>query len=130
MFTTVEEVQKRTGRAVTKEQIFKAQFVIEVYIGRTENDVTSIRDKEMLGRATIAQAVYMGDNYDQTYEQVSAAMISQSGSTVTFKSGDWASPFVAPLAQMACKNLSWKRSHNVSVGRTFQGPRRIPWERD
>lgn len=130
MFTTSQDVKARTGREVTTEQIYKAQFIIEVYIGRTEADVTNIRDKEMLGRATIAQAVYMGDNYDQTYEQLAAAMVSQSGSTVTYRSGDWASPFVAPLAQMACKNLSWKRSQSVGVGRTFQRGHLYAWDRD
>lgn len=130
MFTTIEEVQKRTGRTVNADQVFKAQFIIEMYIGRTENDVTNIRDKEMLGRATIAQAVYMGDNYDQTYEQVAAAMISANGQTTTYRSGDMASPFVAPLAIMACQNLSWKRSHSVTVGKTLGRPRLVDWARD
>lgn len=130
MFTTVEDVKTRTGRDVTKEAIFKAQFIIEVYIARTENDISSIRDKELLGRMTIAQVVYMGDNYDQVYEQVAASASSNNGTLITYRAGDEVSPFIAPLAVMASKGLSWNNSKSIKVGRTLQSSGYVPWERD
>lgn len=133
MFVTPQEVMAATPyKDVTIEQVRQAQFVIELYIGRTESDVTSARDKMLLSRATAAQTVYMRDNPDITFNQIKATSISQGGQMTVF-SNDGESPFIAPLAVLACKGLSWKGSRSVRIGAIQQrspvSPREL-WVRD
>ena len=103
---------------VTMTQVMQAQFVIEVYTGRVESEINETRDKDMLARAVTAQCVYMRDNPDVTFEQIAAASISRGDGMTTFN-GDGVSPFIAPLAVMACKHLSWKKSRSISIGKTI-----------
>lgn len=131
MFTTAEDVMDATGYAeVTNAEVRQAQFVIEMYIGRTESEVDSARDKSMLSRAVIAQTVYMRDRPEITFEQVQASTISRGDGVVTFKQDDYASPFIAPMAQWACTHLSWRKSRSVRTGRFRQLVRRPDWSRD
>lgn len=120
MFTTPEGVRERTGYEVTHDLVRKAQAVIEAYTGRIEADITNPSDQFALGRATEFQAAYMNKNYETVYEQVGVAQITGGDGTVTYKSGDDTSPWIAPLAVLACKNLSWKRSRSVKTFPTFQ----------
>lgn len=130
MFTTPEEVVAATPyEDVTIEQIRQAQFIIELYVGRVESEVDSARDKAILARATAAQTVYMRENPDMIYNQIHATMVNQGGQMTSFAS-DGLSPFIAPLAVIACKKLSWKKSRSISMGRTFQRPTRVEWVRD
>lgn len=119
MLTTADEVMAVTPYTdVTTPQVLQAQFVIEVYTGRTEGEITDTRDKEMLARAVIAQTVYMRDNPDVTFEQIAAATISRGdGMTVFTNAG--ISPFVAPLAVLACTHVSWKKSRSIKIGKTI-----------
>jgi hypothetical protein len=120
MFTTPDEVMAVTPYTdVTTAQVMQAQFVIEVHVGRVESEITDSRDKEMLARAVIAQCVYMRDNPDVTFEQIAAQSISRGDGQTVFKAGDDAAPFIAPLALMACKHLSWKKSRSIAVGKTI-----------
>lgn len=129
MFITPNEVMASTPYTdVTLEQVKQAQFVIELFVGRTESEVDGARDKALLARATAVQAVYMRDNPDITFNQINAAMVSAGGQMTQFR--DNVSPFIAPLAVIACKKLSWKQSRSVSTGRWRQEPARIAWERD
>lgn len=116
MFTTVEMTKRLTGYEVTLENLYKAQAVVETYCGRVENDIVNMRDKALLARATAYQAAYMRDNADTIFEQVAAAQVGQSDSIITYKGGDDVAPFVAPLAVMACKKLSWFKSRSVRTG--------------
>lgn len=119
MFITPEEVMEVTPYTdVTLSDVRQAQYVVELYVGRTESEVDSPRDKAMLARATAAQAIYMKDNPDITFNQMKATTISQGGRMTTFVGDD--SPFIAPLAVLACKKLSWKKSRSVRVGSMFQ----------
>lgn len=133
MFVTPNEVMAATPYDnVTIEQVRQAQFVIELYIGKTESDITSARDKMLLSRATTAQTVYMRDNPDITFNQVKATTMSQGGNMTVF-ANDGESPFIAPLAVLACKGLSWRGSRSVRVGKMYQNspvsPREM-WVRD
>lgn len=120
MYTTPDSVMAATSYTdVTMAQVLQAQFVIEIYTGRIEGEITSSRDKEMLARATAAQVVYMRDNSDVTFEQISAQSITRGDGQTVFKAGDDLSPFIAPLAIMACKHLTWRQSRSISVGKTF-----------
>ena len=122
MFTTVTQVKELTGYDVTQEAIIMAQSIIESYTGRVEVDVQEPSDHVLLGRATAYQAAYMTKNGEMIFEQLSAMQIMQFGQMVTFSQGNSASPFVAPLAVLACKNLSWNRIRSVKTGSIFDTP--------
>ena len=128
MFTTVDETKKYTGQDVTNDQIFMAQSLIEAFIGRIEAQVDDATDKENLAKATAYQAVYMKDNADTVFSQVDVQSVANFGSTITFRND--ASPFVSSLARFALRNLSWRGTRTVRLGKTIQ-PRRYPsWVRD
>ncbi len=130
MFTTVEYTQRVTNRTVSLELLYRAQAVIEMYIGKTEDDIVAPDDLALLQRAVSFQAVYMLNNEDIVYEQMSALQVLQANMQVTFRNDDTASPWIAPLAIMACKNLSWKRSRSVRTGPILGRRRRKEWTRD
>jgi hypothetical protein len=123
MYITTDEVNALTagvGATITLQQVQVAQFIIEVYTGRTESEVSGARDKELLARAVAAQAIYMAaaGSWDVTFSQVAATSVQRGdGMTVFDVTKD--SPFIAPLAVMACKHVSWKKSHSVTIGKTF-----------
>lgn len=119
MFVTPDEVMAVTPYTeVTVPQILMAQLVIEIYTGRMESEVEGTRDKEILARATTAQVVYMRDNPEVTFEQVAATSISRGDGQTVFADAS-VQPFIAPLAVLACKHLSWKKSRSIKVGKTF-----------
>lgn len=133
MYATAEEVMAVTPyKDVTLEQVRQAQFVIEIYTGRTEAQVTAAKDRSILHRATIAQTVYMRDNPDVTFNQVKVGVINSGDSSTAFR--DDYSPFVAPLAAMACNFLSWWNSRSIKVGKMHQNrgglSPREEWVRD
>jgi hypothetical protein len=129
MYTTPTEVMAVTPYGdVTMAEVLQAQFVIEIYTGRLEGEVDGARDKGLLARAVIAQTVYMRENPTITFEQISAGTIQTGGDMTVFRDVD--SPFVAPLAVMACKHLSWKNSRSVRTGRIWQRVTRLDWSRD
>ena len=118
MFTTPEEVMEVTPYVdVTMTEVRQAEFVIEIHAGRMESEIDKARDKGLLSRAVIAQVVYMRDNPEVTFEQIQATYIGRGGQQTSFDArGD--APFIAPLAIMACKHLSWKQSRSIKVGKT------------
>lgn len=131
MFTTPEEVMTYTPyEDVTIKEVMQAQFVIEIWINRVEGEIEQPRDKELLGRAVIAQTVYMRENPSITFEQVAASSISRGDAFTTFKAGDFSAPFIAPLAVMACRSLSWNQSRSVHFGRIWQKRNKLDWRRD
>jgi hypothetical protein len=130
MYVTSQEVMDVTPYTnVTNTEVLQAQFVIEIYTGRLEGEVDGARDKGLLARATIAQCVYMRENPEVTFEQIAATSISRGDGQTSFAQ-DGVSPFLAPLAVMACKHLSWKQSRSVHVGRMWQKLTRLDWSRD
>lgn len=126
MFTSVEQTLATTGYAVTLDLVNQAQAVIEVFIGKVEADVDSAYDLAILGRATAFQAAYMRDNAERIYEQVAVRSIAQTDGGVTVNT-DMAAPFIAPMAFMAMRNLSWKRSRSVRTGPVFDGVTTEGW---
>jgi hypothetical protein len=114
MYVMPEDVMAATGYTdVTTQQVLQAQFIIEIYSGRPESEVDNARDKEILARATAAQCVYMRDNTTVAFEQVAAKSMSRGDGQTTFAED---APFIAPLAVMACKHLSWKNSRSIKIG--------------
>ncbi|WDS61317.1 head-to-tail adaptor [Satellite phage MiniFlayer] len=130
MFTTVEYTQRVTGRTVSLDLLYRAQAVIEMYIGRVEEDIVSPDDLALLQRAVSFQAAYMLNNEDIVYEQMSALQVLQASMQVTFRNDDKTSPWIAPMAVMACRNLSWKRSRSVRTGPILGRKRRKDWWTD
>lgn len=130
MFVTIDQTTKFTGQTVTNEDIFMAQSLIEAYIGRVEAQIDDATDKENLSKATAYQAVYMKDNMDTVFTQVDASSINNFGSNIRFRD-DGASPYIAAAAKFALKNLSWRGTKSVRVGKTFDRPyRNYDWTRD
>jgi hypothetical protein len=125
MFCTITDVKNWTGYDVTAAIISQAQALIETYVGRSEVDVDNARDEELLGKATAYQAAYMKDNYARTFQQVAVSQLIQNQSVITFKAGDETSPWLAPLAKLACKNLSWRKSRAVQLGKALP-PKQTP----
>jgi hypothetical protein len=122
MFTTVDDVWTITGYEVDENILAQAQAIVESFVGRLEVEVTNAVDLMILGRATAYQAAYISNNPGRIFEQAAVSQIGQFGQLVTFRSDDEASPFVAPLAKLACKKLSWKRMRSVKTGSIYGQP--------
>jgi len=130
MLVSVEEAMSITNwwDNIIPEEIAQAQAIIEVYIGRGEADVDNPRDLTMLAKAVAFQTVYMKQHGNMIYEQVAVKNITVGGSSYTFREGDDVSPYIAPLARMACAKLSWTRSRTVNTGRmTAPGAKLLDW---
>lgn len=130
MFVTITDVKRITGYDVTVDQITSAQYIIESYIGHIEAEVNDATDKMLLSRATAYQVAYMKDDPVRIFEQVSVKQIGQFGQLLTFRDGDKASPFVAPLAVLACRNVSWRKMRSVRTGTIYgRAPEPERWDR-
>lgn len=122
MFTTIEQTTELTGKDVTQETIIMAQGIIEAYVGRIEVEVTDPNDRALLGKAVAYQAAYMFGDEAKTFEQMGAMQIMQFGQMVTFNQ-DGTQPWIAPLAVLTCKRLSWKGMRSIKTGALFpKGP--------
>lgn len=133
MFCTPEYAAKITGRndlEVTLDAVLVAQEIIEAYVGRVESEVENANDLALLAKATAYQAVYLAKNGDSVFEQVALASVGQNNSLTVFKSGDFTAPWIAPLAVISCRKLSWNQSRSVHTGPISKDVTRIPWERD
>lgn len=122
MFTTVEQVKTLTGYDVTLAIVTMAQGIIEAFIGKTENVIDGANDLEILGRATSYQAAYLLNNADTVFEQIGVKQIAQTDGATTLMYENFA-PFIAPLAHLSLRGLSWKASRSVRTGPVFESPR-------
>jgi len=126
MFTTVNNVLEYTNKTVELALIKRAQALIEVYIGRNEMDIENPNDLIVLDKMTAYQSVYMLDNEDMVYSQI-AVTSSGSGDSAQNFDGNYSAPFIAPLAVLASRGLSFNRSRSVKTGKIFQWNRKIDW---
>ena len=129
MYTTVEKVKVITGYEVTLEVIERAQYIIETVTGRTEAEVDNASDLMLLSNATSFQAAYMSNNYEKVYEQVALLSKTATDSEIVMNPGMDA-PFIAPLAVIAMRRLSWARGRSIKVGPTYGPHPRPSWEMD
>lgn len=128
MFVNVKEVEDITGREVSREDIQRAQHVIEAFVGRNETEVSGADDFALMAKAVAYQAVYMQNNYDKVFEQVALIQFGQMDAQSTLDTS-MAAPFIAPLAVLTLRNLTWRRSRSVRTGPIFPtGPRVSGWE--
>lgn len=122
MLATTTDVLDLTNRNLSQSLINRAQAIIEMYVNKFEAEITNERDLELAKRAVSYQATYMDENEDIVFEQISASTISQNDASTTFKQGDQVSPWIAPLAVMACKKLSFISSRSISTGKVYPNP--------
>ena len=120
MFVTTTQVKTITNKIVNAGLVERAQYAIETYIGKFESDITNARDLEILKRATAYQSAYMLNNEDIVFEQMAVSTTMQNDASTTFKAGDKISPFIAPMAVMACDKLSFMKSRSIYTGKSSQ----------
>lgn len=129
MFISKEQAAALTGYDVSAELLNMSQGIIESYVGRSEAEVDDARDLSNLGKATAYQAAYMRDNPELVFEQMAVNQIGQFGQIMSFRYGDTVSPFIAPLAVISCRNLSWRRARAIKTGRIHGAPvSDVRWE--
>lgn len=129
MYTTVDKVKSITGYDVTVDVIERAQYIIETVTGRAESDIESASDLRLLSNATAFQAAYMKDNFARVYEQVALLSKTATDSEIVMNPAMDA-PFVAPLAVIAMRGLSWVKSRSIKVGGTYGSYVMPSWEMD
>ena len=128
MLSTVNSVKEYTGQDVTLDLIKRAQAIVEIYIGLDEIDVQSPSDLLLLDKMTSYQAAYMLDNEDIVYKQIAATSVG-AGDSVQNYNTMMSAPWIAPLAVLAARGLSFKRSRSIRTGKIFQWPTYLDWRK-
>jgi hypothetical protein len=128
MLSTVNSVKEYTGQDVTLELIKRAQAIVEIFIGKDEIDVQNPSDLLLLDKMTSYQAVYMLENEDIVYKQIAATSVG-SGDSIQNFNGSMSAPWMAPLAVLAARGLSFKRSRSIRTGKIFQWPTYLDWRK-
>jgi hypothetical protein len=128
MFTTINSVKEYTDADVTMPLIKRAQAVIEIFIGKDEIDVDNPSDLLLLDKMTAYQAAYMLDNEGIVYTQIASLRIGSGDGAQPIDTSMF-SPYIAPLAVMAAKGLSFKKPRSIKTGKIFQWPTYIDWRR-
>jgi len=128
MFTTVNSVKEYTDADVTLDLIKRAQAVIEIFVGKDEIDIDNPSDLLLLDKMTAYQSAYMLDNEGIVYTQIAANSVGAGDSVQNFNTA-MSAPFIAPLAVMAAKGLSFKKPRSIKTGKIFQWPTYIDWRR-
>lgn len=126
MFTTVNNVREYTNKDVTVDLIKRAQSIVEIYVGRTEIDIDRTDDLILLEKMTAYQAAYMLNNEDVIYDQI-ASMSVGSGDTAQNFDTKMSSPWMAPLAVLSARGLSFNRGRSIKTGKIFQWNRKVDW---
>lgn len=128
MFSTINSVYEYTAKDVSLDLIKRAQAIIEVFIGRDEINVENVDDLLVLDKMTAYQAAYMLENEDTVYNQI-ATTSSGSGDSLQNYNTAMSAPWIAPLAVMAAKGLSFKRPRSIKTGKIFQTTTETEWIR-
>lgn len=127
MLATTNDVKTITGKIVNSQLVTRAQYLIEAYIGKFENEVTNTKDLQILKRAVSYQSAYMENNEDLIYEQMSVSTTGQNDAYTTFKSGDKLAPFIAPLAVISCEKLTFFKSRSIKTGKILGDETFVDW---
>ncbi len=126
MFTTVNKVLEHTNKTVDIALIKRAQDIVEIYIGRNEIDVENPNDLIILDKMTSYQAAYMMDNEEMVYSQIAVTSAGAGESAQNFNL-NFDAPFMAPLAVLASRGLSFNKTRSVRTGKVFQWNRKVDW---
>lgn len=121
-WVTGAEASAITGITVTDAQVQVAQGVIDIYSNRTAaaSGVFSARDLYWLKAATAWQAAWQPQQAGYT-SRSRVFSTSQDGLFVQFR--DNASQSLAPLADRALRNLSWKGNRTTRGATLGERPR-------
>jgi hypothetical protein len=128
MLSTVSSVKEYTGYDVTLPLILRAQAIIEMFVGKDEIDVESPSDLLLLDKMVSYQTAYMLENEDLVFKQIATSSISFSGSSQSFDRSANA-PYIAPLAILAARGLSWSKARSIKTGKIFQWPTYLDWKK-
>jgi hypothetical protein len=126
MLSTVNSVKEYTGYDATLDLIKRAQGIIEIYIGKDEIDVENPADLLLLDKIVSYQTAYMLENEEIVFKQAALTSQGQTDALINFNR-DMHSPFIAPLAVLAIKGLTWKKAKSVATGKIFQFPKITKW---
>jgi len=128
MLSTVSSVKEYTGYDVTLPLILRAQAIIEMFVGKDEIDIQGPSDLLLLDKMVSYQTAYMLENEDLVFKQIAANSITSGGSIQNFdRSAD--APYIAPLAHMAARGLSWSKGRSIKTGKIFQWPTYLDWKK-
>lgn len=128
MLSTVSSVKEYTGYDVTLPLILRAQAIVEMYVGKDEIDVESPSDLLLLDKIVAYQTAYMLENEDMIFKQAALTSQGQTDALINFNR-DMHSPFIAPLAVLAAKGLSWTKARSIKTGKIFQWPTYLDWKK-
>ena len=128
MFTTVNNVKQYTNQDVAIDLVSRAHTLIEIFIGKSEIDIENVNDLMILDKMTAYQAAYMAENEDIIYKQIASLSVGTGDSSQNYDT-KMSSPFIAPLAVLASKGLTFKRSRSLKTGKIFQWPTFIDWKK-
>jgi hypothetical protein len=128
MFSTVNSVKEYTGYDVSLDLIKRAQAIVEIYIGRDEIDISDPADLLLLDKINSYQTAYMIDNEEIVYKQIALNSAISENNSQNFDT-KMSAPFIAPLAVLASKGLTWKRSKSFRTGKIFQNYPKLGWTR-
>ena len=126
MLSTVNSVREYTGYEVTLDLIKRAQAVIEIYIGKDEIDIENPADLLLLDKMVAYQTAYMLENEDIVFKQAALTSQGQTDALINYDR-NMKSPFIAPLAVLASRGLSFKKSRSFRTGKIFQFPKITKW---
>lgn len=113
MFATIDDVYEIAGVSVDLATLMKAQAIIETASGRPAELVTNETDILWLRKAVAYQCAYMEDDAVTVYEQPNIESTTQGQNKMVF--GD-KPVWLAPLAQRAIGNVSWRKSRMIPFG--------------
>jgi hypothetical protein len=123
-WATEAEVLSVTGVTVTAAQLAQANSVITIFANRTEDAELNSRDLYWLKQATCWQAAWQKDQAGFTTRHA-ITEVTQDGMQLVYTNADapdLAAVSLAPLAQRALKNTSWKGSRTLRIRPVKQEP--------
>jgi len=112
MFATIDEVNEIAGVSVDNATLLKAQAIIETASGRPAELVTDTTDLLWLKKATAYQCAYMEEDPTTVFEQMNLESVTQGQNKMVFGNKP---VWLAPMAQAAIGNLSWRRSRMIET---------------
>jgi len=109
-----------------RQHIKRAQSIIESYIGKDEIDIDSPSDLLLLDKMVSYQCAYMIENETSVFNQIAVTSQGQTDFIVNFDTAK-DSPWIAPLAVIASRGLSFKKTRSFRTGKMFQFPKITKW---
>lgn len=125
MIATANDVLDITGYSADDTDIRRAQAIVEVYAGKTEELITNVSDLAWMRYAVAWQVAYMSSDENSVYEQANVQTLTQNDTMIAFGDKDYA---ISPLAQKAVSRLSWNRSRSIPTAPANGRVRIEPWE--